>query len=355
MLRNLRSHEDRSVTMANVPDALALNPDGSRFLHFHTPEMQIYYVEDVLRKACQNGLDTLVADGVFGMYPNARERNGQLYTIHGVCNGKVNVPLLYALTSKKTERAYVTIWSMLKDALNAANGAVPDRLRIVLDFERAAIKTVKRVFPGASVEGCAFHLARAWNRKRDELGLRKYLVGNQRSRRVKRWWATLKGIVFLPPNLYYLVNALHNVPVPLIHTAYEKCRAFLSYLQDTWFTGPFKDIWNKWDKDILRTTNIAETFHSTLAAAVGKKRPSLQKLLETLHGLNVESEAKLLHHEREPAADIRLRYRDFRRRNKIREKMRDFGAMMQNPNLTTVTVSRYCRRMSRFVSSKSYL
>ncbi|VDO98688.1 unnamed protein product [Heligmosomoides polygyrus] len=160
--RNLRAHEDRSVTMANVPDALALNPDGSRFLHFHTPEMQIYYVEEVLR---------------------------------------VNVPLLYALTSKKTERAYVTIWSTLKDALNTANGAVPDRLRVVLDFERAAIKTVKR----------------------------------------------------------------------------------------------------------------------------------------------------------QPAADIRLRYRDFRRRNKIREKMRDCGAMMQNPNLTTVTVSRYCRRMSRFVSSKSYL
>ncbi|VDP15106.1 unnamed protein product [Heligmosomoides polygyrus] len=74
---SLRAHEDRSVTMANVPDTLALNPDGSRFLHFHTPEMQIYYVEEVLR---------------------------------------VNVPLLYALTSKKTERAYVTIWSTLKDA-----------------------------------------------------------------------------------------------------------------------------------------------------------------------------------------------------------------------------------------------
>ncbi|VDO69861.1 unnamed protein product [Heligmosomoides polygyrus] len=75
---------------------------------------------DGLKKACENGLDTLIANGIFSMHPNPREKNGQLYTIHGVCNGKVNVPLLYAITNKKTEIIYATIWTMLKGAIDSA-------------------------------------------------------------------------------------------------------------------------------------------------------------------------------------------------------------------------------------------
>lgn len=71
--------------------------------------MHIYYSEKIIRKACENGLDTLIADGIVSMHPNQREKNGQLYTIHGVCNGKVNVPLLYAITNKKTEFIYIKI------------------------------------------------------------------------------------------------------------------------------------------------------------------------------------------------------------------------------------------------------
>lgn len=121
--------------------------------------MHIYFSEKVIRKACQNDLDTLVADGIFSMHPNQRENNGQLYTIHGVCNGKVTVPLVFALTNKKTEEVYAVIFSMLKD-LEEAVECGPD-LRILLDFERAAMSAARTVFPGGRVEGYAFHLAHA--------------------------------------------------------------------------------------------------------------------------------------------------------------------------------------------------
>ncbi|VDP40326.1 unnamed protein product [Heligmosomoides polygyrus] len=119
-------------------------------------------------KALENGLDTLIADGIFGVHP--QDKDGQLYTIHGVCNGKVDVPLLFAITTRKGETVYRRIWTALKDALERTTQQEP-RLRIFLDFERASIKVVRRVFPGGSVEGCSFHFAHAWNRKRDELGL----------------------------------------------------------------------------------------------------------------------------------------------------------------------------------------
>lgn len=72
-------------------------------------------------------------------------------------------------------------------------------LRIILDFEMAAIKAAKIIFPTASIEGCAFHLARTSNRKRDQLGLRKFIRGSERCERIKRWWETLKGTIVLPP------------------------------------------------------------------------------------------------------------------------------------------------------------
>ncbi|KAK5965157.1 hypothetical protein GCK32_001021 [Trichostrongylus colubriformis] len=64
----------------------------------------------------------------------------------------MDIPLLFAITERKNARTTLD-------------------LRIVLDFEKAAIKAAKKCFPSASVQGCGFHLAQAWNRKRDALGL----------------------------------------------------------------------------------------------------------------------------------------------------------------------------------------
>ncbi|VDP41799.1 unnamed protein product [Heligmosomoides polygyrus] len=279
-------NRDRAVTMESVPDSLALSADRTRFLHYHTPDMHIYYSENIIRRACDNGLDTLIADGIFGMHP--RDRNGQLYTIHGVCNGKVDVPLLFAITDRKSESVYTMIWSTLFNVLEDAMGRQDLALCVVVDFERASIKAIRRLMPDSRVEGCAFHFARAWNRKRDELGLR---------------------------------------------------------------------MWSKWGRDVLRTTNIAETYHSYLRAALGAKQPSLRRLLEHLHAVNAKSLGKLVHHEQYPAADVSLRPRDIRRREKVSGEMERcrLRLLEQGEELTTREINRYCRRMARFVSEKSNL
>ncbi|VDO94867.1 unnamed protein product [Heligmosomoides polygyrus] len=239
-------NRDRAVTMESVPDSLALSADGTRFLHYHTPDMHIYYSESIIRRACENGLDTLIADGIFGMHP--RDRNGQLYTIHGVCNGKVDVPLLFAITDRKSESVYTMIWSTLCDVLEAAMGRQDLGLHVVVDFERASIKAIRRIMPGSSVEGC-------------------------------------------------------------------------------------------------------------LRSALGAKQPSLRTLLEHLHALNAKSLGKLVHYEQYPAADVSLRPRDIRRREKVRGEMERFRLRLleQDEEVTTREITRYCRRMARFVSEKSNL
>lgn len=57
-------------------------------------------------------------------------------------------------------------------------------------------------------------------------------------------------------------------------------------------------MWNKWDKDILRTTNIAESYHNTIARVMKNRRPPLWDLLAYLHGLNSRFLGILLHHEK---------------------------------------------------------
>ncbi|EYC12475.1 hypothetical protein Y032_0047g1501 [Ancylostoma ceylanicum] len=54
--------------------------------------------------AAQLGLHALVADGFHSFQLRLFKREGQLYTVHGVCNNDVEVPLLYAISSKKTEQ-----------------------------------------------------------------------------------------------------------------------------------------------------------------------------------------------------------------------------------------------------------
>ncbi|KAK6031803.1 hypothetical protein OSTOST_02036, partial [Ostertagia ostertagi] len=164
--------------MVNVPPDYAFLADGTPFLQLLTPELHIYFSAASIERACRCGLQALVADGVHDLQPNATNKTGQVYIIHGVVANSVDMSLLYAITLSrlqcklcafafwKNEQMYDTIFGTTRDAIAAAGGALD--LRIIVDFENRG----KEGLPDASVEWCAFHSAQAWNRKRDALGLR---------------------------------------------------------------------------------------------------------------------------------------------------------------------------------------
>ncbi|VDP62798.1 unnamed protein product [Heligmosomoides polygyrus] len=224
-----------------------------------TADVHIYYSCTTIKKAYENGLFALVADGVHKILPTQLGDQAQLYTIHGVCSNGHEIPLLYALTRAQRESTYELVFSCLERELRSLGPQCVRRF--VVDFERAAINAAKRTFPGINVEGCAFHLAQAWNRRRDALGLRKFIVGPDRCRRVAQWWRTIKGLPFLRWDLFRRNPALARPPVPRDHEAFQGCQQFLEYLHATWIRGPLKEMWCKWGITELRTTNLAEAYH----------------------------------------------------------------------------------------------
>ncbi|RCN34673.1 hypothetical protein ANCCAN_19492, partial [Ancylostoma caninum] len=247
--------QKRTVELDNIPDDIALLPNGGNFVHVQRSDLHIYYSEEVISKAMANGLYVLIGDGVHKLNPKTipdRMDKGQLY-IQQMFSVKLQVPILYAITRRKTVATYKAIFRQLKDIIGAG-----EELRIILDFEKAAIRAARETFTNARVKGCAFHLARAWNRMAKELGLMRFIKGPKQIRAVARRWRILKGIVFLPQELMSRVTALSFPPVNERSVAYTPSLNFLKYLQDTWFSGPFKDMWGKWNVDDFRTSNAAE-------------------------------------------------------------------------------------------------
>ncbi|EPB73332.1 hypothetical protein ANCCEY_07578 [Ancylostoma ceylanicum] len=99
---------------------------------------------DMDNKAVEAGLFTLVADGIHQMNPRSNRRarvnieEGQLYTIHGVCEGEIEAPFLYAIALHKREQVHVTIYREMKKAIQLCSPqpATEPVLRIILDFEK---------------------------------------------------------------------------------------------------------------------------------------------------------------------------------------------------------------------------
>lgn len=78
---------------------------------------------------------------------------------------------MHALTTRKIERTYELIFRWLWQELTALGSNDVGNLRPVIDFQKASINAARRAMPGIGKEGCAFHLAQAWNRKPDKVGL----------------------------------------------------------------------------------------------------------------------------------------------------------------------------------------
>ncbi|EYC41442.1 hypothetical protein Y032_0569g88 [Ancylostoma ceylanicum] len=119
----------------------------------HLSSISTYYSLDVIEKAVEAGLFTLVADGIHQMNPRSNRRarvnieEGQLYTIHGVCEGEIEAPFLYAIALHKREQVHVTIYREMKKAIQLCSPqpATEPVLRIILDFEKKPLQTQLRL------------------------------------------------------------------------------------------------------------------------------------------------------------------------------------------------------------------
>ncbi|RCN42842.1 hypothetical protein ANCCAN_11178 [Ancylostoma caninum] len=234
--RALAAHVGGSpvVTMNYVPDELSRLSDGSLFVHRLEPTLHVHYNSATIQMAARNGVHTLVADGVHAPTPPAEAERSALHGARRVqeqCGGTATI--------------YIMIFRHIREEFD--NSECPPTLRVV--------------FPYATVQGSAFHRVQAWKRRRDFVELQTFLKGTQKSLEVEAWWETIKGLVFLPWWLHRDVRALATPPVPREHPAYGPCRRFLEYLENTWYSGMFSDLWDKLEVHELQTTNLAKAYH----------------------------------------------------------------------------------------------
>ena len=99
------------------------------------------------------------------------------------------VPRILGLLSNKTEETYVRFFETLKAKFPSFK---PEST--MLDFERAAMNALGKVYPEIVLTGCLFHLAKSLYRKITELGFKKQYVSRPR-RNLKRPPANLNGLL----------------------------------------------------------------------------------------------------------------------------------------------------------------
>ncbi|KAK0416129.1 hypothetical protein QR680_012306 [Steinernema hermaphroditum] len=223
----------------------------------------------------------IFADGIFSAAPSLFQ---QLYTIHyRVGNTRTTLPAVYCLLPHKTTKTYLKMLKAIKDLKPSFSPS-----SLVVDFEAAAIKAFRTVFPGIKVSGCFFHLAQSQRRQ-----INKDLKGLKSQLRKDR-------ILNLQVRM---IRAMAFVPVDKILEVWGDLTAVLDRRLDpmrNWFEVSYvgrqplrgsnlplfsHETWNVHARlmaDQPKTNNSVEAFHSALVKLFGCAHPTMWKFIETL-------------------------------------------------------------------------
>lgn len=133
-----------------VPDVFMNSLRGEKFLCYDYNEnnkrILLYTTDENLSilKKCR----TWQVDGTFSTVPGI---SNQLYTLHGRYKKNL-VPLVYALTTDRTEETYILILNKLCELKSGLNPQF-----LVVDFELGFMNAFEDVFSDCVIHGCFFH------------------------------------------------------------------------------------------------------------------------------------------------------------------------------------------------------
>lgn len=145
-----KTHNNKEFILFD--SSLLHEDDPSRIIMFGTEQNLDFLVQ------CQG----LYMDGTFWIVPILFS---QMYTIHGRYNGW-HIPLVYVLTTDKSQRTYEEIFLQLKSMRPQMNPT-----DFTIDFEKAAMRAIVESFPDADIHGCNFHFGQNFWRHVQTVGL----------------------------------------------------------------------------------------------------------------------------------------------------------------------------------------
>ncbi|XP_060807341.1 uncharacterized protein LOC132903322 [Amyelois transitella] len=229
--------------------------------------------------------DFWVLDGTFKIVPHIFQ---QLYTIHGnlsVTGNKTKTfPLLYCLCTNKDKKTYDMIFELLQE-YGVENDLEFHPKICILDFEKAAIQSLKSNFENVILHGCHFHLGQILYRQVQQRGLtQRYASDIKFKTDVK----CLLALSFLPPNeipIYFnklLVSYKDDDDIISLAHWFEEnyvsgtCSAPARYIPEFWSCELINTL------KLPRTQNSAEAWHHHINQIIDKKSPGFYHLIKEL-------------------------------------------------------------------------
>lgn len=207
--------------------------------------------------------------------------------MHGIV-GPYVYPLIYCLTTRKSEETYVAILQHLKDQATRFGMNLAPR-KIICDFERATMNAIQEIFPEALVIGCLFHWSQSVWRKAVSFGLR---TRYNEEIEIKRSINLLLGLPFVP------VEDMIEVFLSIEDEIHEDCQGLWTYMDQTWVRGhqargrrravppTFNpELWNVYQVTLdgqHRTNNAVEAWHSKFAKHVNTHHANIWKFINKL-------------------------------------------------------------------------
>ncbi len=228
-----------------------------------------------------------LADGTFKLSPDFYY---QIYTIHVELKG-FSPPCFYSFLPNKTEKTYQRLLTSLLTLIN------PDPDRILVDFETAAINAFTKTFPQASIKGCYFHLCQSFNRKINEVGLKKEYESNED---LALSLKMLPAMSFLPQAM--ISGSFSLVIDDIIETCEDleldvdisdKCDQVALYFKSNYVENQISQrppkfplhLWNHRDgarEGIARTNNAVEGWHYGIQTYFSGSHPNMWVILTNL-------------------------------------------------------------------------
>ena len=277
-----KSHEEVFQCLESIPLKTA---KGEDFI------LELDAGNSMVLFSCKENLEFLsscediLCDGTFKCVPKHFE---QMYVIVGHRQG-CYIPLVFVLMTERTEEKYNCMWSKLKGHCESADLILRPSI-IMMDFEKAAMNSAVSAFPAAKLHGCRFHLAQAWFRKIQSLGLSSQY--NAKESEVSKWLSYFFGLPFLRPGE---VSDCFTDDLFAITPNDERCDQFADYVLVNFVDSNSKFPPSLWafDDASLRTNNGCESFNGHFNKEFYSTHPNIYSFIDVLVKYQTASSAKM--------------------------------------------------------------
>ncbi|CAF3418260.1 unnamed protein product [Rotaria socialis] len=230
-----------------------------RLLMFSTPK---------LLSALFNS-DIILCDGTFKTRPLLFQ---QVYVVMGKYHGET-IPLLWCLTSCRTQSVYDAIYKRLKKIAKQMQMEWK-MTQCMMDFERAVMNSFQEAFPNIDLKCCWYHLVQSLWRKIQKLGL---TIPYETDPLVNSW---LRQFMALPLISKGLINDALQLLKDTIPSNDNKYQKFIQYFEKEYMKRTSIDLWHHGCND-MKTNNSLEGYNFRLLTRFGL-HPSIWEFMHFL-------------------------------------------------------------------------